>query len=63
MDGLRDVDLGSLVAPASDQAIDGLKLSECLPTDLAARVVQTRLADGRGVTGVLGRATRTVVAG
>jgi ATP-dependent helicase Lhr and Lhr-like helicase len=59
--GLRGADPGSLVAPASEQAIDGLKFSKCLPTDLAVRVVQSRLTDARGVTGVLGRATRTVV--
>jgi hypothetical protein len=63
LDGLREVDPGSLVAPASDQAIDGLKFSECLPRDLAARVVQSRLADARGVTGALGQVTRTVVTG
>ncbi len=60
--GLRGADPGCLVAPAGEQAIDGLKFSECLPRDLAARVVQSRLADGRGVEGVLERETRTVVA-
>jgi ATP-dependent helicase Lhr and Lhr-like helicase len=63
LDGLRGADLGCLMSPAGEQAIDGLKFSECLPLDLAARVVRARLADGRGVTGVLGRATRTVVTG
>ena len=63
LDGLRGADPGSLVAPASEQAIDGLKFSECLPRDLAAGVVRARLADGRGVAGVLERATRTVVTG
>ena len=51
------------MAPAGEPAIDGLKFSECLPADLAARVVRARLADARGVAEVLGRATRTVVAG
>jgi ATP-dependent helicase Lhr and Lhr-like helicase len=60
---LRGADPGNLVAPACEQAIDGLKFSECLPRDLAARVVRARLADGRSVAGVLGRATRTVVTG
>jgi ATP-dependent Lhr-like helicase len=63
LDGLRLADPGSLLAPAGEQAIDGLKFSECLPRDLAARVVRARLADGRGVAGVLGRATRSVVTG
>jgi hypothetical protein len=58
---LREADPGSLVAPAGEQAIDGLKFSECLPPDLAARVVQSRLADGRGLAGVLGPATRWIV--
>ena len=61
LDGLRGADPGSLVAPASEQAIDGLKFSECLPRDLAVRVVRARLADERGVAGVLGWATRKVV--
>jgi ATP-dependent helicase Lhr and Lhr-like helicase len=56
LDGLRGADPGSLAAPASEQAIDGLKFSECLPRDLAARVVRARLADGRGVADALGGA-------
>jgi hypothetical protein len=60
---LQVQDPGQLVAPAGERAIEGLKFSECLHRDLAARVVRARLADGRGVAGVLGRATRTVVTG
>jgi ATP-dependent helicase Lhr and Lhr-like helicase len=63
LDGLQWADPGSLVAPAGEQAIDGLKFSECLPRDLAARVVRARLADGRGVAGVLGRTTLSIIAG
>jgi hypothetical protein len=63
VDGLRGADPGGLVAPVSEQAIDGLKFSECLPRDLAARVVRARLADAKEVSEMLDRATRTVVAG
>jgi ATP-dependent helicase Lhr and Lhr-like helicase len=63
LDGLQLAEPGSLVAPAGEQAIDGLKFFECLPRDLAARVIQARLADGRGVAEVLGRATRAVSSG
>lgn len=63
LDGLRGSDPVRLRAPAGEQAIEGLKFSECLPPDLATRVVQARLADRRGVAEVLGRATRSIVAG
>jgi ATP-dependent Lhr-like helicase len=63
LDGLRGADPGSLVAPAIDQAFDGLKFSECLPRDLAGGVIRTRLADCQGGAGSLGRTTRIVVSG
>ena len=45
---------------ASEQALDGLKFSECLPPELATRVVQARLAGARCVALVLGRPMRIV---
>jgi ATP-dependent helicase Lhr and Lhr-like helicase len=48
LDGPRAADPASFVAPASEQAIDGLKFSECLPRDLAARVVQAPPGRGGG---------------
>src|SRR3954462_6750594 len=53
---------GGLGAPGGERAVEGLKFAECLPPDLAARMVRARLADADGVAGVLGRATRTVAA-
>jgi len=48
------------VPAVNDPALDGLKFSECLPTDLAARVVQAWLADLPAVAAALRRATRVV---
>jgi ATP-dependent Lhr-like helicase len=61
---LRDVvgvDPAQVVPPVNEQALDGLKFSECLPPDLAMHVARTRLADVRGTEATLGRATRTVI--
>ena len=63
LDGLREIDPGTLLTSASDQAINGLKFSECLPRDLAAHVVRARLTDARGVKEVLRRETRKIIAG
>src|SRR4051812_12116101 len=49
-----------ILPPVSDQALDGLKFSECLPPELATHVVQARLSDARGVVEVLERRTRIV---
>ena len=61
--GLVDVVPGEIMPPASEQALDGLKFSECLPPDLATRVVQARLSDAQGVAEVLERPTRIVYEG
>jgi ATP-dependent Lhr-like helicase len=60
LEELRGSDPEGLVAPAGERAIGGLKFSACLPPDLAAHVVQSRLADGRAVAAVLGRANRSI---
>ena len=57
---LADAVPGRIVPQASEQALDGLKFSECLPPELATRVVQARLSDARGVAEVLERPTRIV---
>jgi ATP-dependent Lhr-like helicase len=50
------------IAPAvSDQAVDGLKFSECLPRALAVRVVRERLTDATGAAAALDRPTRVVL--
>ncbi len=52
------------LAPAvSENAIDGLKFAECLPRDLAIRVVQARLSDPAGVAEAIARTTRCVIDG
>ena len=62
---LRDLvakDRARIVPPVSDQALEGLKFSECLPPDLAVHVVEARLTDDRGTEDALSRPTRTVIA-
>lgn len=58
--GLVAADAGRMAPPVSDSAVEGLKFSECLPPDLAVRVVQTRLSDVVGTTATRGRRTRLV---
>lgn len=49
-----------MAPPVSESAVEGLKFSECLPAELAVRVVQTRLTDVVGTAAALGRRTRLV---
>jgi ATP-dependent Lhr-like helicase len=49
-----------IVPQADEQALEGLKFSECLPHELATRVVQSRLSDERGVADVISRSVRIV---
>jgi hypothetical protein len=42
---LAAVDPASLKVPVSDSARDGLKFAECVPVELADRVIQDRLGD------------------
>jgi ATP-dependent Lhr-like helicase len=60
--GLITADAVSIVPAVNEAARDGLKFAECLPTDLADRVIQARLADEGGVVEVLARPTRCVTA-
>jgi ATP-dependent Lhr-like helicase len=61
---LRDllgVDPPAILPPVNEQALEGLKFSECLPPDLANHVAQARLSDIRGIEATLGRMTRVVI--
>jgi ATP-dependent Lhr-like helicase len=58
--GLREAHPGGLEPPVDEQAVDGLKFSECLPLMLATRVVQSRLSDSRSVGEVLLQPVRVV---
>jgi hypothetical protein len=58
--GLVAADAARMTPPVSGPAVEGLKFSECLPTDLATQVVQARLADPRAVATTLGRTSRVV---
>ena len=53
----------AIVPAVNEGARQGLKFSECLPPDLAAGVVQARLADPAGVAAVLRQPLRTVFEG
>jgi ATP-dependent Lhr-like helicase len=58
--GLGEADAPGIVPAVNDSALDGLKFRECLPTDLAIRVVQTRLAATNAVAATLRLPTRIV---
>jgi ATP-dependent Lhr-like helicase len=61
LEDLVAVDPAQVLPAVSEQALDGLKFSECLPPNLARHVVRTRLADVCGTAATLGRTTRTVM--
>ena len=58
---LAAVDPRSVRAPVSEATRDGLKFGECLPVELANRVIEDRLGDAAGIAGCLSRPTRTVL--
>jgi ATP-dependent Lhr-like helicase len=50
-----------LILPrVNEEALDGLKFSECLPAEVATEVVRSRIADEQGIADVLGRPTKVV---
>ena len=59
---LADLDPLSLRPAVSESARDELKFGECLPDELADRVVQVRLADPAGVADTLANRTRVIIA-
>lgn len=50
-----------IVADVDPTAIDGLKFSQCVPTAMAAQLVQDRMADRPAINAVLGLRVRTIV--
>jgi ATP-dependent Lhr-like helicase len=56
---LRSAAPAHLVPPVSEQALEGLKFSGCLPQDLANLVVEARLSAPRAIEETLARTTRT----
>jgi hypothetical protein len=58
--GLGEADAPAIVPSVNDSAPDGLKFRECLPPDLATRVVQTRLSETDEVAATLRLPTRIV---
>ena len=59
---LAHVDPRSLQPAVSESARDELKFAECLPVELADRVIQERLGDPAAVSATLARPTRIVLA-
>jgi ATP-dependent Lhr-like helicase len=59
--GLAAADAGRMAPPVGEEAVAGLKFSECLPPTLAAWVVRERLTDASAASAALGRPTRVVL--
>jgi ATP-dependent Lhr-like helicase len=57
---LKSRDPDSLIPPVNIEAIDGLKFSECLPNDLAIRMLQERLKDVPAASHVLSQPVRYI---
>ncbi len=57
---LAAVDPGSLRVPDIDSARDELMFAECLPVELANRVIQERLGDPEAIAATLARTTRVI---
>jgi ATP-dependent Lhr-like helicase len=58
MENLHRYDIGTLKTPVEDKAIDGLKFSECLPTEYALKMLESRLCDTLAVAETLQRKIR-----
>lgn len=59
---IRALDAEMLVPEVTAKALDGLKFSACLPTELARQVLQRRMADSGAVRRVLAEPVRLVAA-
>jgi ATP-dependent Lhr-like helicase len=57
---MRSREASNLVPAVDEAAVDGLKFSECLPPDLAKRVLEIRNRDDAGVERVLRTPIRIV---
>lgn len=51
---LRSFDSAEIAPRISDEALEGLTFSECLPPERARAVLERRLADPEAVSAVLG---------
>jgi ATP-dependent Lhr-like helicase len=60
LEQLRARDRETLVAAVDQDAIDGLKFSECLPPDLAKHVVMVRNHDAAAIENTLAQSVRVV---
>lgn len=58
---IRALDEETLVPEVTAKALEGLKFSECLPPELASRVLQRRMTDSDAVRRVLAERARLVV--
>ena len=63
IESLPDVNPREIVPSVSEDALEGLKFSVCLPPHVASEVVRERLADRPGVAQVIERRTRVVIEG
>jgi ATP-dependent Lhr-like helicase len=53
-------EIAEIRSPVSQDAIDGLKFSACLPPEMARHVLETRLTDGPGIRAALSQPVRSV---
>lgn len=58
---IQSRDLSLFLPEVDEQAVHGLKFSECLPSDLAHNVLQVRLQDKEGLRHVLSTPPRVIV--
>lgn len=58
---LETLDVRTMLPAVEEKAIDGLKFSECLPHDLAVRVVESRLRDPAAVEYTIHERPRFIV--
>ena len=63
IESLRGVDPRQIVPSVSEDALQGLKFSVCLPPHVASEVVREHFADGPGVAQVIERRPRVVIEG
>jgi ATP-dependent helicase Lhr and Lhr-like helicase len=61
LDELRARDARKMRPAVEEQAIDGLKFSECLPHNLAVHILEARLCDPAAVKGAFHKPTRFIV--
>jgi ATP-dependent Lhr-like helicase len=61
LDELRTRDVNKMRLAVEEQAIDGLKFSECLPHDLAVHVLESRLRDPSAVEYTIHKQKRFVI--